>query len=222
MKITSEIFQVGGEGLTSSEDAAVYLINFDGHSALVDTGCGRSLDKLIKNIQACGTRLEQIEYLLITHCHFDHTGGAKMLRERLQCRIIAHELDARFLEEGNDTVTAASWYGSELLPFIVDRKLSGPRERIELAGRIIHVIHTPGHSPGSVVYLTDSEGFKVLFAQDVHGPIHQSLLSDPQDYLRSLKLLLTLKADILCEGHFGIFKGKKEIEKFIRRFLDTI
>jgi glyoxylase-like metal-dependent hydrolase (beta-lactamase superfamily II) len=219
MRITSEIFQVGGEGLTSAEDAAVYLINFNGHAALVDAGCGRSIHELINNILACDTHLKQIEYLLITHCHFDHTGGAKMLRDRLQCRIIAHELDARFLETGNDTVTAANWYGSKLQPFVVDRKLTGARETIELGGRVIHAIHTPGHSPGSVVYLADSEGLKVLFGQDVHGPIDRSLLSDREDYRRSLKLLLSLKSDILCEGHFGIFKGKKEVVKFIESFL---
>ena len=81
MQITKEIFQVGGSELTSSEDAAIYLINFDGHAALVDTGCGDGQDRLLTNIQACGVKLEQIEYLLITHCHFDHTGGAKALKD---------------------------------------------------------------------------------------------------------------------------------------------
>jgi len=88
-----------------------------------------------------------------------------------------------------------------------------------LGGRNIEAIHVPGHSPGSVVYLTESEGKKVLFAQDVHGPLDSSFLSNKKDYLKSLKLLLSLEADILCEGHFGIYKGKKEVAKFIESFL---
>jgi glyoxylase-like metal-dependent hydrolase (beta-lactamase superfamily II) len=175
---------------------------------------------LIKNIRSCGIDLNQIEYLLITHCHFDHTGGARTLKERLQCKIVAHELDAQFLEQGDDAVTAARWYGSSILPFIIDRKLTGAQENIYLGGRVIRAIHTPGHSPGSVVYEVESDRFKVLFAQDVHGPLEPVLLSDRKDYLRSLNLLLSLEADILCEGHFGVYKGKKEVEQFIRSYLE--
>ena len=43
MHITGEIDQVGGGQLTAPEDAAIYLINFNGHAALVDAGCGRAL-----------------------------------------------------------------------------------------------------------------------------------------------------------------------------------
>jgi glyoxylase-like metal-dependent hydrolase (beta-lactamase superfamily II) len=219
MRITDEIFQVGGGGLTSFEDAAIYLINFEGHAALVDAGCGRSLDKLLNNISECGVEPEQIELLLITHCHFDHTGGAKALGDMLQCPIVAHEMDALFLEKGDNRVTAASWYGAEIQPFSVDRKLSDPEEEIDLGGRVIKAIHAPGHSPGSVVYLVESEGLKVLFGQDVHGPLDPGLLSNLEDYLLSLDLLISLEADILCEGHYGIFKGKKKVKEFIKSFL---
>jgi glyoxylase-like metal-dependent hydrolase (beta-lactamase superfamily II) len=221
VKITSEIYQVGGGGLTSHEDAAVYLINFGGCAALVDAGCGRSQDKLLSNILSCGVNPEQVEYLLITHCHFDHTGGAKAMKKRLHCQVVAHELDAPFLESGDNDVTAASWYGSSIQPFVVDRKLSAHEEDIDLNGRLIKSIHTPGHSPGSVIYLTESEGFKVVFAQDVHGPLDSRLLSNKADYLLSLKLLISLQADILCEGHFGVYKGKKKVEKFIKSYLSA-
>ncbi len=219
MKITDEIHQVGGQGFTSPEDAAIYLLHFDGHAALVDAGCGRSGEKLLRNIEACGVDPDAIETLLITHCHFDHTGGASALKDRLDCRIVAHERDAVFLESGDDVVSAANWYGSSLDPFIVDRKLHESREKITLGGRTITGIHAPGHSPGSVVYLTASEGKQVLFAHDVHGPLHRDFRSDEKEYQRSLKRLLSLEADILCEGHFGIYRGKNTVKDFIRSFL---
>jgi hypothetical protein len=50
--ITKEIFQVGGNELTSPDDAAIYLINFDGHAALVDARCGDAQDRLIANIRS--------------------------------------------------------------------------------------------------------------------------------------------------------------------------
>jgi len=52
-----------------------------------------------------------------------------------------------------------------------------------------------------VVYTTESDGLKILFAQDVHGHLHPDLKSDAALYRRSLKLLLTLKVDVLCAGH---------------------
>ena len=219
MKITDEIFQVGGSGLTSTEDAAIYLIEFGGHVALVDAGCGRVQERLFKNIKDCGVGLDQIEYLLITHCHFDHTGGIREIKERTHCKVVAHALEAPFLEQGDDRVTAAKWYGSSLEPIEIDIKLRHSEEEIDLGGRGIRAIHTPGHSPGSVVYMTRSEGLKVLFGQDVHGPLDPSLLSDRKEYMNSLKLLLSLEADVLCEGHFGVFRGKEEVANFIRSFL---
>ncbi len=221
MHITKEIFQVGGGRLTSSEDAAIYLINFDGHAALVDAGGGDAQDRLLANIKACGVKPEQIEYLLITHCHYDHTGGIKALRDLIPAQIVAHELEAPFLEEGDNVVTAAKWYGARIQPFHVDRKISGSQQDIPFGGRIIQAIHTPGHSPGSMIYLTESEGKKVLFAQDVHGPLHPDLKSNTQDYQRSLQVMLSLQADILCEGHYGVYQGKKAVAEFIRRFVAT-
>ncbi|MEW6666825.1 MAG: MBL fold metallo-hydrolase [Thermodesulfobacteriota bacterium] len=219
VKITEEVYQVGGSGLTDPGDGAVYLVRFNEETALVDAGCGRSVDRLFRNIRACGAEPERLRYLLITHCHFDHTGGIRPVREKSGCRVVAHEEDARYLEEGNNTVTAAQWYGSVLPPTKIDLKLKGARNELELGGRKISAIHTPGHSPGSVVFLAESEGLKVLFGQDVHGPIHESLLSNREDYQKSLRLLLSLDADILCEGHYGVLRGKEEVADFIESFL---
>jgi glyoxylase-like metal-dependent hydrolase (beta-lactamase superfamily II) len=84
---------------------------------------------------------------------------------------------------------------------------------------VITAIHTPGHSPGSVVYQTESEGLRVLFAQDVHGLLDPTLLSNRQDYFHSLERLISLDADIPCEGHFGIYKGRQRVKGFIESFL---
>jgi len=217
--ITNEIFQVGGNGFTSEEDAAIYLIAIQNHAMLVDAGCGRSTEKLFRNIRSHGTELNEIDRLLITHCHYDHTGGIQAVRQKSKCKVVMHELDAVFLEQGNETVTGAAWYGGSLKPLTVDFKLTGRRNTIELATRKIEAIHVPGHSPGSLVYVMESEGLKVLFGQDVHGPIHPSLLSNREDYIRSLNLMITLQADILCEGHYGILRGREKVADFIQSFL---
>jgi glyoxylase-like metal-dependent hydrolase (beta-lactamase superfamily II) len=219
MMITSEIFQVGGSGFSAPEDAAIYLIFLAEGALLVDAGCGHATQKVLENIRSTGVAAESLEYLLITHCHFDHTGGATALKKHFGLKIVAHQKDAVYLETGNQTVTGASWYGADFKPFQVDVKLTEAIEDIKVGSRSISAIHVPGHSPGSLAYLLESDGKSVLFGQDVHGPIHPDLLSNFVDYQNSLQRMLDLDADILCEGHFGIFRGKDRVREFIRSFM---
>lgn len=219
MEITSEIWQVGGDGFTSVQDAAVYLIHVDGRAAVVDAGCGDHTGRLASNMLSCGIDAEKVDYLLLTHCHYDHTGGAEELRSRFNCTIVAHTLDAPALENGDSRLTAANWYGQVMAPLSVDVKLSGSRHILDLGARPITAVHTPGHTPGSVVYLMQSDGHRVLFGQDIHGPLHDDFGSDRHDYRQSLMHMAELGADILCEGHFGVFRGADRVREFIRSFL---
>lgn len=220
ISIMKHLWQVGGEGLTASGDAAVYLIRCADQAALVDAGCGTAHGALVANIDQCLQNTSRLTHLLLTHCHFDHTGGAEAVRETYGCNIVAHEKDAVYLEAGDGAVTAASWYGASLPPLAVDIKLQGQQTRLEIGNRTITAHAWPGHSPGSLVYTTRMEDKVVLFGQDVHGPIDPSLRSDPDLYQDSLKRLLALEADLLLEGHFGIIEGKGEVRRFIRSFMD--
>ncbi len=217
--LNDQLWQVGGAGLTGEADAAVYLLRFGDSAALIDAGTGIHHAALKKNISKALQAETPIEYLLVTHCHFDHTGGAAAIRRDYGCRIVAHELDAIFLERGDDTVTAASWYGMHLDPFQVDWKLQGDSTEIALGNGKITAIHCPGHSPGSLVFTAHVQEKLVLFGQDVHGPINDALLSDKTLYQMSLSRLLDLNADLLLEGHYGIIQPRQEVVKFIRSFL---
>jgi len=108
MKITDEIFQIGGKDLTFYQDGASFLINFNGHAAIVDVGTGRGMDKLLSNISACGVELKQIEYLLMSHSHFDHVGGVRAFKAVAPCTTVAHEITAQYLEQADNVVTATS------------------------------------------------------------------------------------------------------------------
>jgi glyoxylase-like metal-dependent hydrolase (beta-lactamase superfamily II) len=218
-RIKDNLWQVGGSGLTDPADAAIYLLCFGDKAALIDAGTGQGQSRLSKHIAECLHPSGKLEYLLLTHCHFDHTGGAEAVRKEFGCRIVAHELDAVYLEAGDSHVTAASWYGARLRPLSIDIKLQGEESTLAIGNGEVTAIHWPGHSPGSVVYTTYIDGQLVLFGQDVHGPINPALLSDEEQYQASLKKLLALEADLLLEGHFGIFRTKKEVREFIQSFM---
>jgi glyoxylase-like metal-dependent hydrolase (beta-lactamase superfamily II) len=220
MQIMENLWQVGGAEFTSVEDAAIYLIRFGNKAALIDAGCGSAHSHLVNNISEVLPSDVEIEYLFLTHCHYDHTGGAAAVRNQYGCKIVAHELDAAYLEEGNSTVTAANWYGARMIPLQIDTKIKNKEKTFQIGDNKMDAYHCPGHSPGSVVYLAELNSTLVLFGQDVHGPLDASFLSNRDDYLRSLKFMVSLDADILCEGHFGIYQGKSEINQFIQTYLE--
>ena len=219
MKITSHISQVGGSDESHPSDASIYLIAHDNEAALIDAGTGSGHDDVILNIKSAGVPLENIKYLFITHCHYDHIGGINGIRNATGCKTVAHELDAVYIEEGNSTVTAASWYGTFIKPAKIDIKVKGKAADFKIDGLDIKFYHTPGHSPGSSVLTAVSGGKLVLFGQDVHGPLNDTILSNRKDYIKSLEFMVSLNADILCEGHFGVITGREKIKKFIESFL---
>ncbi len=219
MNITSNIFQVGGADESHQSDASVYLVTSRGESALVDAGTGMGHDNVIGNIKKLGFAPESVKYLFLTHCHYDHTGGANKIRKTTGCRIVAHKLDAVYIEEADSDVTAASWYGTVMERTEVDIETEGKETGFKLGDLELRFCHTPGHSPGSSVLVTVSDGKLVLFGQDVHGPLNDLLLSDRSKYRKSLEFMLSLEADILCEGHFGVFTGKEAVMDFIESYL---
>ena len=220
MEVIKNVWQVGGDHLTAPGDAAIYLVKFGDRAALIDAGCGPGHESLVNNISQCITANVRISHLLLTHCHFDHTGGAAAVKREYGCEIVAHELDATYLENGDSAVTAASWYGARMSPLMVDYKVRTATDTIAVGDGQVQAYHCPGHSPGSLVYLVKVDTTRVLFGQDIHGPLHPSLLSDRKAYLNSLEFILTLESDILCEGHFGVYKGQQKIESFIRSYLE--
>jgi glyoxylase-like metal-dependent hydrolase (beta-lactamase superfamily II) len=220
MKITSNVFVVGGSSESHSSDALIYLIKSDREeAALVDAGTGRGKKKVMKNISEYISDPSVIKYIFLTHCHYDHSGGINEIVKWTGAEVVAHELDAQYMENGDTDVTAASWYGASFDPVHIEIKVNSDVKKFQVGDLEISYHHTPGHSPGSSILTVESDGQLVLFGQDVHGPLNRILLSNRKDYITSLEYMLSLNADILCEGHFGIFKGKKNVKEFIESYL---
>ena len=100
VKIIEDLWQVGGEGLTAPGDAAVYLVRFGHQASLIDAGCGPGHRQLVDNVSVCLPPGTTITCLLLTHCHFDHTGGAAAIRDHYGCRITAHAKGCRLPGSG--------------------------------------------------------------------------------------------------------------------------
>ncbi len=219
-EIISGIYLVGGPGVTEAEDAAVYLIDFAGSLAMIDSGAGPSASQIVRNIEMLGLNPVSLSHVILTHCHIDHIGSAPYFRKQFGSKIIIHEKDAQALETGDSIKTAANWYGTTFPPAKVDQKLKNAHEILKFNGEELHCLHTPGHTPGSISVYLDRAGKRILFGQDIHGPFNQAFGSDIEAWKKSMQTLLDLEADILCEGHFGIYQPKNKVRDYIERYLD--
>lgn len=213
-EIIKDIYIVGGPDITDGRDGCVYLLNLV-ELVLIDTGAGWSVDNIIGNIKKLGLDPTNIRKIILTHCHIDHIGGAPEIKKRFGSKIYIHKLDAPPLENGDPILTAASWYQTSFPPTRVDVKFNLPEEILTIGEQKIICLHTPGHTPGSICIYLDRNGKRILFAQDLHGPLLSEFGSNLADWDRSTNKLLDLDADILCEGHFGIYKTKKEVKDYI-------
>jgi len=213
-EIVKDIFIVGGPDITDGRDGCVYLISLS-ELILIDTGAGWSVGEIISNINRLGHDCKNLSKIVLTHCHIDHIGGAPEIRRKFDSKIYAHYLDAEPIESGDPILTAANWYQATFPPTPVDVKLNLKEETLRIGDQKVVCIHTPGHTPGSICIYLDKDGKRILFGQDLHGPILKEFGSNLEDYGRSTKKLLELDADILCEGHFGIYKTKKDVRNYI-------
>jgi glyoxylase-like metal-dependent hydrolase (beta-lactamase superfamily II) len=221
-KIFEGIWMVGGPDLTDGADCCVYLISFGGELVLIDSGAGESVGQILENVKALKLDPERIKKLVLTHCHIDHIGGANEFKSKLGVEIIAHEKGAEILLRGDPVLTAAKWYGMDAPVIAVDRSFPGDELKLDFGEESLRLIYIPGHSPDSIVVYLDRAGKRILFGQDIHGPLHAALGSDAKLYRQSLQKLMGLGADILCEGHFGIYQPKAAVQRYIEAYLNRI
>ncbi len=219
-EITKGVYLIGSAGAQDKAGCNVYLLDF-GEPVLIDAGTGKSFPHIVANIEALGFNPADIGTVILTHCHVDHTAGALRFKQRFACRLIMHELDAQVVEKGDNQLSGGNWFKISLSPTPIDIKLSGELNVLRFNGQELNCLHTPGHSPGSLSLYADVAGKRILFGQDIHAPILKEYHCDAYAWQRSMQKLLALKADILCEGHMGIFEPAEEVDKFIEKYISV-
>lgn len=212
LKLTERIYLIGGSayGYSAPGDCNMYLVNCGGELALVDTGGGRGVPKVLENIKRMGFEPASLDVAFITHCHYDHIGGNKAIKEATGCKIAAHEDEKEEIEILGELTLyqMAQDEGLSFEPTKVDIALRG-NQRVRVGDIEFEVIHTPGHTPGGISLWIKADGATNLFSGDtasaqgrlgyINGPG-----CDLQDWKMSIKKMLALKPDRLFPGH-GVF-----------------
>lgn len=187
-----------------------YLIT-GGEVALIDSGAPSTILKKIDELHI------GINYLISTHCHYDHTAGLLDVREKTGGLVAAHEIDADAMEKGDEAKILSKMFGVDCPRVHVDIKLR-EGDSINLGDLVLKVIHTPGHSMGSIcLYEPES---KSLFSGDTvfaDGVGRTDLTGGGLSELRkSLEKLIRLHHEsgikIVYSGHGPLGRGE-DIER---------
>jgi hydroxyacylglutathione hydrolase len=172
-----------------------YIIKDEtGTAAVVDPGC--VTDELISELDKC----TKVEYILLTHGHYDHIWAVSGLKEKTGAKLVIHRGDEAFLTDENLS-HGVKYFPGEQKPLKADILLQGG-ETLPLGNGEIRVMHTPGHTKGSVVYIAGDTmcSGDTLFCMTVGrtdlegGSMH--------DMISTLERLKALKGDYkVLPGH---------------------
>ncbi|QLC49015.1 MBL fold metallo-hydrolase [Methanolobus zinderi] len=182
--------------ITGLYDANSYLIN---KKVLVDTGMNTK--GLVEEINR-NTDMKDLELIILTHCHYDHTASAQEIAQMSGAKVAIHKDDAPLLK--NDNISAAAMFGYSA-PSIDADMLLEEGDRIPVGeDEELEVIHTPGHTPGGICLYEAST--KSLFSGDTVFPNGSIGRTDFQGGSRSqltesINKIMKLDVETLYPGH---------------------
>ncbi len=191
---------------------------------LVDSGVSSAENVIFEYIEKAGRKPEEIDILVLTHSHPDHIGAAKAIRDKTGCVVAAHGAEKGWIEDVDLQASERPVPGFHTLVggSVPVGRLLGDGDEIELgAGHSLKVLHTPGHSAGSVCLLYEKE--KVLFSADavpIAGDI--PIYVDIVESVRSLKRLKGLPGVDHLLAAWDKPRQGREVEETITGGLQTL
>jgi glyoxylase-like metal-dependent hydrolase (beta-lactamase superfamily II) len=132
-------------------------------AVLVDSGSAHSADRIVAALKQAGLELSALSLIVQTHAHYDHCGSTAELKRLSGVPVAVHQSEQNELEHGkNAAVVPVDWMGYLTRPFVANQYESVTADvliadELDLRpyGVAANVIHTPGHTPGSVSVVTD-------------------------------------------------------------------
>ena len=224
---------------------AIHLMVEGDRAAIIDTGTNHSVPLVLAAMRQKGLRPEQVDYVILTHIHLDHAGGAgRFMREFPNATLTVHPRGARHMADPVRLVAGTvAVYGEEatrrmygdVLPVPVERILETPHAAsIRLNGRELQFLDTPGHARHHVAIVDTRSGH--IFAGDVFGlsyremdqdgrqfiiPTTSPVQFDPEPYHRSIDLILATNPEAVYVTHYSQIRDIQAKGAVLHRLVDA-
>jgi len=224
---------------------AIHLLVEGGRAAVIDTGTSHAVPHVLAALEAKGVAPAQVDYVILTHVHLDHAGGAGQLMARFpNARLTVHPRGARHVADPSRLLAATvAIYGAEqtrriygeILPVARERMIETPEgATLRLAGRELLFLDAPGHARHHVVVRDAASGH--VFAGDTFGLSYRELDQDGRQFSfpttspsqfdppalhRSIDRMLSFRPEALYVTHFGRLTNLTVLAADLHRLIDA-
>lgn len=172
--------------------AAIHMIVDAGRVAFIDTGSNDSLPNVLAALDKVGLGRDAVDYVILTHIHLDHAGGAgALMREFPNARLVVHPRGSRHMAEPSKLVAGVTAvYGKEYVEAVYGDILPIAAERIidahegltlQLGGRELLMIDTPGHAKHHIC-IVDKKA-NAIFSGDMFGLSYREFDVDGRQFI---------------------------------------
>lgn len=201
--------------VTQPLDANVWVVVSGGEALVVDSGAGVETARLVAGIRRAAGGAE-VARVHLTHCHCDHCGGARALKDAFGCPVSIHEDEAAPVRDGDANGTLGAFLGLVQAPCEVQTVREG--DRVAVGDATFEVLAVPGHTPAHTALYDADTG--ALFGGDLafpHGSFGRVDFpgGDAEALLASLERVAALDVETLYPGHM------EPVEKGARKALEA-
>lgn len=224
--------------------AACYLMQSAGEAAFIDTGTAHAAPMLMELLKHKGIAPAEVKYVIPTHVHLDHAGGAGQLMQQLpEAQLVIHPYGARhMIDPAKLTAGATAVYGEERFKAMFGELKPVPEERVieapdgfslDLGGRQLICLDTPGHARHHIcIYDEQSKGF---FSGDTFGlsyrefdspqgpfimPTSTPVQFDPEAWHGTLDRLMRYRPETIYLTHFGQVQNPTKLASDLHTAID--
>jgi hydroxyacylglutathione hydrolase len=205
------------------------------HVVVVDTGSEGEHERILRGLRRFNVEPERVALLLHTHGHTDHAGSTRALKERLRVPAAVHAADAPKMRAGDSSPLVPLRFSSRVVSLIINPRFPAIEpdllieEGYSLAefGIPATVLHTPGHTPGSIsILFEDGRAIAgdLMMGGSLGGAIHpfepgyHYYAEDLPELRRSIRKLLDRGAKTIYLGHGGPLEAGRVRERFAPDF----
>ncbi len=206
VEISPFIHQIDGVNANS------YLVfDSDDKMILIDTGMSSNGKKILDYIASLGREPSSVKTMVLTHCHIDHTRGAFELKKATGAKLAVHQDDEKYVSGEESQPVPKGLIGvlfRIFAPFFRSKPVKPDilLKEPDRVGKSLLVIHTPGHTPGSIAIYDEDR--KVIFVGDTLRYTKGRLVGPPKQFtwdLRnaesSIRKIAEFDFKIMLSGH---------------------